>query len=72
MEAKTASQDEQALNTLLAISKILDTGLDKETLQILVGLCETGVNPEALAYIVKELRREAKTLQAAEAESQSA
>lgn len=31
------------------ISKILNTGLDRETLAILVNLCEAGVNPEALA-----------------------
>ena len=28
------------------LSKILDTGLDKETLSVLVALCENGVNPE--------------------------
>ena len=44
---------------LYDISNILDTGLDRETLSILVGLCETGVNPEALAAVVKELQREA-------------
>ena len=47
------------------ISKILDTGLDKETLAILMGLLENGVNPEALAEVVKELRREAAALKAA-------
>lgn len=67
MDAKSISQDTQALNTLLAISNILDTGLDRETLQILAGLCEAGVNPEALALIVKELRREAESLRAAPA-----
>ncbi len=44
---------------LYDIANILDTGLDRETLSILVGLCETGVNPEALAAVVKELQREA-------------
>ena len=39
------------------VSQLLDTGLDKETLSILVSLCEMGVNPEALANIVKELRQ---------------
>ena len=39
------------------MSQLLDTGLDKETLSILVSLCEMGVNPEALANIVKELRQ---------------
>lgn len=40
------------------ISNLLNTGLDKESLSILMGLIESGVNPEALAYVVKELRRE--------------
>jgi hypothetical protein len=31
------------------LSKILNTGLDRETLTILINLCEAGVNPEALA-----------------------
>ena len=30
--------------------------MEKETLSILVSLCEMGVNPEALANIVKELQ----------------
>ena len=28
------------------LSRVLDTGLDKETLSILIALCENGVNPE--------------------------
>lgn len=68
MDAQTITQNEKALDTLFAISNILDTGIqDRETLKILAGLCEAGVNPEALALIVKELRREAKNLQAAAA-----
>ncbi|CAM9789202.1 unnamed protein product [Ectocarpus fasciculatus] len=44
------------------ISTILDTGLDRKTLSLLLELIESGVNPEALAAVVKELRREAATL----------
>ena len=36
----------------------MNTGLDRATLNVLVGLTESGVNPEALAAVVKELRRE--------------
>ena len=50
----------------MEISNLLNTGLDAETLAICVKLCETGVNPEALAAVVKELRREAAALQANE------
>ena len=47
---------------LYEISQILNCGLDRETLSLLVSLCENGVNPEALAAVVKELRKEAATL----------
>ncbi len=40
------------------ISDLLNTGLDSESLQICVQLLEAGVNPEALATVVQELRRE--------------
>ena len=40
------------------ISDLLNTGLDDESLQICVQLLEAGVNPEALAAIIQELRRE--------------
>ena len=46
------------------ISTILDTGLDRKTLSLLLELIESGVNPEALAAVVKELRRESATLNA--------
>ncbi len=42
-----AKRAEQGLEIAYEISKILDTGLDKKTLEILIALCETGVNPEA-------------------------
>lgn len=41
------------------MAELLDVGLDKKTLSILIALCEHGVNPEALAAAVKELQREA-------------
>jgi mitotic-spindle organizing protein 1 len=67
---------------LYEMSNLLNTGLDRATLSILIELCgayscfksivlsakvddvftETGVNPEALAAVVKELRREAAAL----------
>ena len=52
------------------ISHLLQTGLDRETLSTLVDLTESGVNPEALATVVKELRRESAELQAAKAAAQ--
>ena len=51
-----------AVIALLEISKLLNTGLDAESLAICVRLCESGVNPEALANVIRELRRETAAL----------
>nr|CAD7458081.1 unnamed protein product [Timema tahoe] len=48
----------QTLNILQEISDLLNTGLTPETLNICVRLCEYGVNPEALALVLKEINRE--------------
>jgi mitotic-spindle organizing protein 1 len=65
MHKANTQQASAALNIVHEISSLLDTGLDKESLSILIGLVESGVNPEALAAVVKELRREASALKAA-------
>ena len=43
---------------IFEVSELLDTGLKRESLEILVQLVEHGVNPVALAAVVQELRRE--------------
>lgn len=53
-----------SLAALHEISTLLNTGLDKQTLAIVVSLCENGVNPEALAAVIQEMRREAAAAQA--------
>lgn len=50
------------LAVLLEISRILNTGLDMETLSICVRLCEQGINPEALSAVIKELRKATEAL----------
>ena len=59
MSSSNSTEIKETLNVLHEMSNILDTGLDKETLSILVSLTEKGINPEALATVVEELRREA-------------
>eukprot|EP01147_Barroeca_monosierra_P008956 gene8955-1293_t len=49
----------EALDALFEISQILNTGLDQETLLLCVKLCNSGVNPEALAGVIQYLRQEA-------------
>lgn len=46
------------ISALLEMSKLLNTGLDAEQLATCVRLCENGVNPQALALVIQELRRE--------------
>lgn len=62
-------REAEALETLdiaYELSCLLNCDVDKETLRILIQLCEQGVNPEALARVVRELRREAANIQALE------
>ena len=47
---------------LMEMSNLLNTGLDSESLSICVKLIESGVNPEALAVVIKELRRESSAV----------
>lgn len=49
----------RALDNAHEIAKLLDCGLDKETLSTCIALIEAGVNPEALAEVVKRLRKQA-------------
>ena len=49
---------------LSEISHLLNTGLDSETLAVCVRLCEQGVNPEALAIVIKELQKEVAKVKA--------
>eukprot|EP00794_Sanderia_malayensis_P017026 gene17026-18740_t len=55
----------ETLDILMEMSNLLNTGLDSESLSICVKLIESGVNPEALAVVIKELQRESAALQAA-------
>ncbi|CAL8462094.1 g1625 [Coccomyxa elongata] len=71
MDQISVAQANAALDIVHEIATLLDTGLDKEEVAILIALVENGVNPEALAEVVKELRREAAALKAAEDPSTS-
>lgn len=62
MDGVAMQRARESLDTVHMMSNLLGTGLDRPTLAILVALCEHGVNPEALAAVVKELRREASAL----------
>lgn len=58
MDPEAARTARDSLDLVFHMSNILETGLDRHTLSILIALCEMGLNPESLAAVVKELRRE--------------
>nr|XP_014432004.1 mitotic-spindle organizing protein 1 isoform X1 [Pelodiscus sinensis] len=66
VSCRYGEQRSQFERVLLEISRILNTGLDMETLSICVRLCEQGINPEALSSVIKELRKATEALKAAE------
>ena len=61
---KVVEQARETMDILYEISVLLNTGLDKESLAHCMSLCESGVNPEALAAVIKELKRESKSIKA--------
>lgn len=48
----------EVIDILAEISTLLNTHLDRSTLSLCVSLIENGVNPEALATVIRELRKE--------------
>jgi len=63
-EADRIASAQQTLDVLYDISQLLGTQLDKETLATCIGMIESGVNPEALAAVIQELRREVAAIAA--------
>ncbi|KAA0051413.1 mitotic-spindle organizing protein 1A-like [Cucumis melo var. makuwa] len=58
MDQEAARTARESLDLTFHMSNVLDSGIDRHTLSVLIALCDMGVNPEALAAVVKELRRE--------------
>jgi len=58
----------ETFSLLQDISQLLNTGLDSDCLAICVKLCENGVNPEALATVVRELRKQSEAIKREEEE----
>ncbi|KAH3830381.1 mitotic-spindle organizing protein 1-like [Dreissena polymorpha] len=56
------SSAKETMDVLMEMSRILNTGLDLETLATVVRLCESGVNPEAIALVFNELRKESSAI----------
>ncbi|XP_010258629.1 PREDICTED: mitotic-spindle organizing protein 1A [Nelumbo nucifera] len=58
MDPEAARTARESLDLAFHMSNILETGLDRHTLSILITLCDLGLNPESLAAVVKELRKD--------------
>ncbi|XP_010276223.1 PREDICTED: mitotic-spindle organizing protein 1A-like [Nelumbo nucifera] len=58
MDLEAAQRAQESVDLAFHMSNILDTGFDRYTLSILINLCDLGLNPEALAAVVKDLQRE--------------
>ncbi|KAJ4153068.1 hypothetical protein LMH87_009574 [Akanthomyces muscarius] len=61
VDKRAAAQE--AVDVLHEISHILNCHIDRKTLSICISLIERGVNPEALAQVVKDLRQEAELIE---------
>jgi len=57
MAGESGVSAKETFQTLMEISKILNTGMDETTLALCVRLCESGANPDSLAQVVQELLR---------------
>lgn len=53
----------ETFQSLMELSRLLCTGLEPDTLAICVQLCEAGINPELLANVLRELRKQVQTTQ---------
>ncbi|KAJ6190166.1 hypothetical protein N7519_000187 [Penicillium mononematosum] len=64
MPPKTQEADDkrqaarEVIDILQEISDLLNTNLDRTELSLCVSLIENGVNPDALATVIKDLRKE--------------
>ncbi|PSS20535.1 hypothetical protein M430DRAFT_34790 [Amorphotheca resinae ATCC 22711] len=54
-----AAQARQVIDIFHEISTLLNADLDRQTLSICISLIENGVNPEALASVIRELKKDA-------------
>ncbi|KAH7106026.1 mitotic-spindle organizing gamma-tubulin ring associated-domain-containing protein [Auriculariales sp. MPI-PUGE-AT-0066] len=67
-DGERLSSAQQTIDILYEMSVLLNTKLDKDSLVTCIQMIENGANPEALAEVVRELRRENAALQAEERE----
>lgn len=52
-------ESKETLEILFEMSQILNCGLNRETLKILITMIEKGANPDALVQVMNEMRKQA-------------
>mmetsp|Transcript_32896 Transcript_32896/g.53395 ORF Transcript_32896/g.53395 Transcript_32896/m.53395 type:complete len:83 (-) Transcript_32896:118-366(-) len=55
-QSQSFNVKQSTMEVLFEMSQILNTGLSQKQLQIVTELCEMGVNPEALAKVIQQLK----------------
>ncbi|KAK9512422.1 hypothetical protein O3M35_000859 [Rhynocoris fuscipes] len=63
VEDKKKRSQQEMFQICFEISKLLNTGLDAESLKYCIRLCESGVNPEKVAKMVSEMNTAIKTIE---------
>jgi len=58
--ATRTAQTRQVVDVFHEISTLLNSDLDRQALSICISLIENGVNPEALASVIRELKKDAE------------
>ncbi|PKA65443.1 Mitotic-spindle organizing protein 1 [Apostasia shenzhenica] len=55
MEVEGSRNAKETLELAFQISNLLETGLDRHTLSLIISLLDRGVNPEPLSALIREL-----------------
>ncbi|KAA0154924.1 hypothetical protein FNF27_03000 [Cafeteria roenbergensis] len=58
-DAVLHAEDAQVVDALDEMSRLLNTGLDRRSIELILALCEAGVNADALAAAINEIREQA-------------
>ena len=60
MESSKTADTAKTVDTVYELSNLLNTGLSRRSVQIIMALIDAGCDPVALAKVVQELKEAAK------------
>ena len=61
MESSKTTETAKTVDTVYELSTLLNTGLSRKSVQIIMALIDAGCDPIALAKVVEELKEAAKS-----------